>query len=88
MHNSNQFIASQNLLYNFLKWISNVIFSPRSSVYEAHFQEPSTLQKVKIAMDTPAPKILSRKIIINHFQDHIFDAKTRLHKEFIKNINY
>jgi len=27
-----------------------VIFSPRSSVFEAHFQEPSTLRKVKIAI--------------------------------------
>jgi len=53
-HNPNQFMASQNLPYNFFKWISNVIFSPRSSVFEAHFQEPSTLWKVKIAMDTLA----------------------------------
>jgi len=54
MHNSNQFMFFQNLIYIFFKWISNVIFSPRSSVFEAHFQEPSTLRKVKIAMDTLA----------------------------------
>jgi len=52
MHNANQFITSQYLFYNIYKWMSNVIFSPRSSVFEAHFQELSTLQKVKIAMDT------------------------------------
>jgi len=50
MHNPNQFMVFQNLFYDFYKWISNVIFSPRSSVFEAHFQEPSTLQEVKIAI--------------------------------------
>jgi len=54
MHNPNQFMASQNLLYNFFKWILNVIFSLRSNVFEARFQEPSTLGKVKIAMGTLA----------------------------------
>jgi len=44
MHSPNQFIASQNLPYGFFKWISNVIFPPISSVFEAHFQEPSTLE--------------------------------------------
>jgi len=57
MHNRNQFIASQNLLYDFLKRISNVIFPPRYRVIEAHFQGPSTLQKVKIAMDTLAQNL-------------------------------
>jgi len=28
-------------------WISNVICSPSCSLFEAHFQEPSTLQEVK-----------------------------------------
>jgi len=37
MHNPNQFMPSQNLFYNFLKWISDVIFSSRFSVFEAHF---------------------------------------------------
>jgi len=49
-HNPNQFIASQNLLNISFKWFYSVIFSPRSSVFEDHFQEPSTLQKVKTAM--------------------------------------
>jgi len=40
MHNPNQFTFFQNLFYNFFKWIYNVIFSPRSNVFEAHFQEP------------------------------------------------
>jgi len=57
MYNPNQFMASQNLLYRFLKWILNVIFSPRSNVFEVHFQELSTLQKVKIAMGTLAQKL-------------------------------
>jgi len=34
-----------------------VIFSQRSSVFEVHSQEPSTLQKVKIAMDTRAQNL-------------------------------
>jgi len=54
MHHPNQFMASQNLLNNFFKLISNVNFSPRSSVFEAHSQESSTLRKVKIAMDNLA----------------------------------
>ena len=32
-------------------------FSPRSSVFEAHFQEPSTLREVKIAMAILAQKL-------------------------------
>jgi len=35
---------------NIFKWIFNVIFPPRCSVFEAHFQEPSILHEVKIAM--------------------------------------
>jgi len=57
MHHPNQFIASQNLFYSFFKWISNVIFSPSSSVFEVLFQGPSTLQKVKIAMDILAQNL-------------------------------
>jgi len=34
-----------------------VILSPRSGVFEAHFQELSTLQKAKIAMDTLAQNL-------------------------------
>jgi len=51
-YNSNQFMASQNLLYNFFKWISNEIFFQRFSVFETHFQESSILQEIKISMDT------------------------------------
>jgi len=50
MHNTNQFMAPQNLFYNLLIKIFNVNFSPRSSVFEAHLQERSTLQKVKTTM--------------------------------------
>jgi len=57
MYISNQFMASQNIFCNILKWISNVIFSPRFRVFEAHFWEPSTLQKVKIAVDTVAQNL-------------------------------
>jgi len=57
--NPNQFMDSQNLLYNLIKWISNLIFSPRSSIFEAHFhfQEPLTLRKVKIAVNTLAQNL-------------------------------
>jgi len=66
-----------------------VTFSPKSSVFEAHFQNNKglILQKVKIAM-VPLRKILNRKITIIHFQNWIFDAKTRLQKGLSKNINY
>jgi len=45
MHNPNQFKVSQNLLYNLLKLISNVIFSPRSSVFEAHFHALNIVER-------------------------------------------
>jgi len=51
-HNLNQFMAAQNLLYKSFNWIYSMINYPRSSVFEAHFQEPSTLWKSKIAMGT------------------------------------
>jgi len=57
MQDPKQFMASQNLLHNFLKCISNAFFSPRFYVFEAHFQELSTLKKVKIAMDTLAQNL-------------------------------
>ncbi len=86
MHNSNQFMVLQNLLYKFFKWTSNFIFFPPSpTVFEAHFQEPSTLENQDLQW-TPWHKILNRKIIIIHFQNQIFDSETRLHKEFFKNI--
>jgi len=74
---------SQNLLYNFFKWISYVIFPPSSSVLEAHFQEPSTLENHDLPQ-TSFHKILNRKIIIIHFQNQIFGAKTRLPKDIFQ----
>jgi len=70
----------------FFKWISNVIFSPRSSVFEAHFHEPSILWEVKIAMGT-LHKILNRIITIIHFLNQIFDAQIGLQIELFKNRN-
>jgi len=53
-HNSNQFTVfprvSQNYSTIFLNEFIVWFFSPRSSVFEAYFQEPSTLQEVKIAI--------------------------------------
>jgi len=51
-----KFMAFQNLLLNFflnelLMWF---FLQDLKSVFETHFQEPSTLGKVKIAMDTLA----------------------------------
>ncbi len=60
-----------------------MIFSPRSSVFETHFEEPSTLENQDLQW-TPLHKILTRKIIIIYFQNHIFDDKTRLQKEFFE----
>jgi len=57
MYNPNQFMASQYLLYNSFKWIPNVILPLRSIVFEAHFQEPLRLQKLKIAMDPLAQNL-------------------------------
>jgi len=57
-----------------------VIFSLRSNVFEAHFQEPSTLWKVKIAMDTLAQNLEIEKSYSNIFKYLIFDAKIKLQK--------
>ena len=57
MHNPNQFTVFQNLFYNFFKWIFYKNFSPRFSVFDAHFQEPLTLWEVKIAMGILAQKL-------------------------------
>jgi len=87
MQNLNQYLASQNVLYNFFKWISDVIFPLRSIVLEAPLKEHSTLLKVKIPMNTLAQN-LNRKIIVSHLQNWIFEAKSRLEIEIFKNINY
>jgi len=84
MHNSNQFMASQNLFYNSFKWISTMIFSPRSSVFEVHFQEPSIVCRKSRLQWTPLHRILNKKIIVNNFQNQSLDSKTRLQKEFLK----
>jgi hypothetical protein len=63
-----------------------VIFAPRSSVFEAHFQELLTQRKVKIAKGTLAQNLF-RKIIVIYFQDQTLGAQTRLQKELSKNIN-
>jgi len=61
IHNPNQFMTFhetfQNPLYNFFEWISKVIFPPWSSVFEACFQRPWILQKVKIAIDALAQNL-------------------------------
>jgi len=57
----------------FFKWIFNVNFSPRSSVFEAHFQKPSTLWKLRLRW-IPLYKILNKKIIINHFKSEVLGA--------------
>jgi len=82
MHNPNQFMASQNLLYNFFKCILNVTFSPRFSVFEVHLQEPSTLQKVKIAMGT-----IAQNLILEKSQSFIFEIGFLMQKLNFKNIN-
>jgi len=64
-----------------------VNFSSRFSVFEAHFQEPSTLENQDLQWKL-LHKILNREIIISYFQNHIFDAKNALQKGFFKTINY
>jgi len=81
VYNPNQFMAFQNLFYNFIVWIFNVIFSPKFSVFEVHFQEPSTL------VNQDLHKILNRKIIIIQFQNWILMLKLDF-KRLFKNINF
>jgi len=84
-HSPNQFMAYQNLLYNFIKWIYIVIFSPRSSVLRLISKSPQHYIKPRLQW-IPLHKILNRKIIIIHFQNRIFGTETRLQKEFSKTI--
>jgi len=87
VHNPNQFMASQNLLYIFLNEFQMWFFL-QDLVY-LRLISKSLLYYGKSRLQwTPLHKILNRKIIINHFQNWIFDAKTRLQKECIKYINY
>jgi len=50
-------------------------------------KEPSTLENQDLQW-TPLHKIMNGKIIIIHFQNHIFDAKIRLQKDFLRNSNF
>jgi len=77
IYNPNQFMAFQNLLCIFFKWISNVIFSPRSSYLRLISKSPKYYEKSRLQW-VPLYKILNWKIIIIHFQNPIFDTKTRL----------
>jgi len=79
MYNPNEFTASQNLLYNFFRWISNIIFTPRSNVFEVYIQELSTIENQDLQWN-PLHIILNIKIIINYFQNWIFDAKYKFQK--------
>jgi len=63
-----------------------VIFSPRSSVFEAHFQDPLLIIENHDLQWTSLHKILNRKFLIIHIQNWIFDTKTRLQKKLVKNI--
>jgi len=47
------------------------------------FKSPQHYRKSRLQW-TPLHNILNRKIIINHFQNCIFDAKTRLQKDIKK----
>jgi len=52
------------------------------------FKSPQHYIKSRLLFKHPSTKSSIEKIIINHFQNQIFDAKTRNPKEFYKNINY
>jgi len=87
MHNSNQFMAFQILLYNFLNEFLMWFFFLEDLVYSMRLISKSLQHYRKSKLQwTPLYKILNRKIRINHFQNHIFDAKTILQKELFKNI--
>jgi len=76
-------IYSTFFLNDFLVWffLQDLVYLRLISKKPQHYRK-SRLQKV------PLHKILNRKIIITHFQNRIFDAKSRLQIEFFKNINY
>jgi len=54
-------MASQNLLYNFSKWIFDVIFSPTSSAFETYFQEPLTIENQDLQLTSLTSKINFQK---------------------------
>jgi len=86
MHNPNQFMASQNLLYNFFRWNSNVINFLQDLVYLRLISKSLQHYRKWRLQWVPLHKILNKKVTIIHFQNWIFDAKTRLKKQFSKNI--
>jgi len=64
-----------------------VIFHLRSSIFEAHLQEPLTLENQDLQW-IPLHKIFNRKIIIIYFQNYIsIDAKSKLQKENFQKYN-
>jgi len=79
MHNPNQFMASQNLLYNFLNEFLMGFFLQHLLYLRLISKSPQHYKKSKLQW-TPLHKILNRKIIINHFQNWIFDATVKLKK--------
>jgi len=83
MHNSNKFIASQNLLYNFLNEFL-MCFFVQDLVYLRLISNPRNQDM----QWTPLHKILNRKITIIYFQNQVFNAKIRLRKGFFRNMNY
>jgi len=83
MHNPNQLMASQNLFYNFFKRIYNVIFLQDLVYLRLIFKSLQYYGKSRLQW-TPLLKTLNRKIIINHFQNRIFDVATRHQKELFK----
>jgi len=83
---TNQFMVSQNLLYNFLNEFLIWFFLQDLMYLRLISNNPQYYRKSRLQW-TPLHKILNRKIIINHFQNWIFESKTRLQKVFFKNIN-
>jgi len=69
-------------LNEFLLWyfLQNLVYIRLTSKNPQHYRK-SRLQWI------PFYKILDRKIINIHFQNWIFDAKTRLQKQLSKNMN-
>jgi len=50
-------------------------------------KSPQQYEKFRLQW-TPLHNILNRKIIIINFDNQIFEAKTKLQKEYFENINY
>jgi len=76
-------IYSTIFLNEFLMWffLQNLVYVRLIS------KSPKEYGKSRLQW-TPLHKIFNRKIIINYFQNQIFDAKTKLQKELFKNISF